>query len=78
MNSSVTKDLLMFQSVKGMAAKELQVVQSGKGYSVVEDGVIRHLQERQDKLTRKPREELDSYNREELDMIEDFFMAAKL
>ena len=62
MNSSVTKDLLMFQSVKG--------------YSAVEDGMIRHLQERQDKLTRKPREELNSYNREELDMIEDFFMKA--
>lgn len=63
MNSSVTKNLLMFQS--------------NRGHSAVEDGMIRHLQERQDKLTRKPREELDSYNREELDMIEDFFMAAK-
>lgn len=62
MNSSVTKDLLMFQS--------------NRGYSAVEDGMIRHLQERQDKLTRKPREELNSYNREELDMIEDFFMKA--
>ena len=60
MNSSATKDLLMFQSIKG--------------YSAVEDGTIRHLQERQDKLTRQPREELNSYNREELDMIEDFFM----
>ena len=39
-----------------------------------DDGVILHLQQRQDLLTRQPREELNSYNREELDLIEDFFL----